>query len=216
MVYAPCPACVMQHVGAVASPECPVCAGQARISLHPASCLAEGRASMLVHDRTKRGGGGVPEATAMEFGARVLCRAVWLGLGRAARSTVGEPAAVRERVLRERMAGFRDTLVVDPTAPVVTAGGVEDDPVVAQELDQPFTGPVLNRVPLGQPPKVSAAGHPSALARAVDPVNLDTVAPFTRAAVHHRLWWSADRVDQAVTLASASPAHPHGLIGKAA
>ena len=219
MVYAPCPACALHHVGAVSTPDCPVCAGEARISLNDKLALAEGydawpdREALWDHGVEKN----VPESALLALGAGILCRAVWLGLARAARSTVGCTDVERVRVLRARLAGFRDSHVIDSVAPVtgpVLVPEPGDDALVA-ELDAVPAGPSFTRLPNGQPPSRSAAGHPSPLAMLLDPVDLDT-PPGLRYTDHARVWRVADEIDRAVTLNASTHANPDDLVGAAA
>lgn len=218
MAYAPCPACALHHVGAVATPECPVCGGEARIVLNEALAMAEGYQAWPDGDQLWRGVDKIPVGRIRDLGLGILCRAVWLGLARVARATVGEPEEVRVAALRERVQVLRDAQVLDGAAPVGSPAcvvRVPGDDVLLAGLSAAHTGPSFERLPLGEPPARSAGGHPSELAKLVDPVDLNT-RPGARHLEHVRVWRAADVIDQAVTLVAATRTHPDDLVGAAA
>lgn len=217
MAYAPCPACALHHVGVVAPADCPVCDGEARIVLNDALAMAEGYQAWPDSDQLWRGVDKIPVGRIRDLGLGILCRAVWLGLARSARSTVGQPEEVRVAALRERVRVLRDAQVLDSTAPVGAPASlvpVEGDDWLLADLAAAHTGPSFERLPLGEPPARSAGGHPSGLAKLVDPVDLNT-RPGARHLEHMRVWRAADVIDQAVTLVAATRTHPDDLVGAA-
>lgn len=224
MVYAPCPACMMRWVGTVASPDCPVCQGQARLEINPRVALAEGIAAWPDRDRIDHGAHNLTDETLRLFGARIVSKGLWVSLARVARDTADKPVESRCEALRGCVALWRRWNVLGVGVPAPEACGCfeplpGDDALLAGLCAAHEKPPARSKVTeLGGGPRRSASGHPSPLAMAVDPVDLDTRAG-KRFLEDRRIWNAADALDQAVTeLANTTRSEQPGfdLIGTAA
>lgn len=222
MVYAPCPACCMRWVGAVASPECPVCGGEARIAINRRVALAEGLSAWPDWERVYHH--TVPEGEAVALGARIVSRGVWLGLARVARDTADKPVEARCEALRARVRVWREWRVLGEGVPAPEACGcfaaLPGDDALFAGLCAAHVRPARRSkvTALGAGPRLSASGHSSPLAMAVDPLDLDARAG-KRFLDDRRVWNAADALDLAVTgLANSTRCEAPGfdLVGAAA
>lgn len=197
MLYAPCPVCVLKHVGTVSAPECPVCAGEARITINERMALTQGLDAWPDKDRCYHG--TVPHDRAKRMGAEIIACSLWLALARCAKDTASLDDEQRLDALSVVVEHFHTARLLGADMDDVsreTHTTNEDSEVYAQ-LSEPHAGRTFTRLPHGTPPVKSEAGHPSTLARLVDPYQID-IFPGERENTHRRNWFNADVLGQAV------------------